>query len=173
MEAVNIFDKCISLSKLNSWKLWLFLFTFKDQNQLMNWGFQKYWGTKSLTHGIQWRRTHRKFNFSWKTIFIRVCVRNRTRCHLFWGTLSPLIKTISPTCTLRLGWTPLFQICNPLAKYCSRRHFLHEYKSACWKSPGGGRIILDFIVSNWFGIRGYNEVGSTVDYSRHFTHKST
>lgn len=90
----------------------------------------------------------------------------RASCHLFLGWLSSLMMTMSSIFIFLLVGIHFGRCCNvcrnsffhlnqnSLARYCTRRQRLREYRSACWKTPGGGRSTLVFIVSSMLGVRG-------------------
>ena len=92
-------------------------------------------------------------------------------CQVFLGELS-LIWTTSPVETFLccpshflLSWSvwrnSFFQrVQNSFIEYCIRRHLFRQYKYGLWNFPGGGNMVLDFIVNGWFGVSGSAVKGS-------------
>ena len=77
-----------------------------------------------------------------------------------------LIITISSTCKFRLGRFHYLRSCsewrnfffhrdqNSFARCCTRLHCFLEYRSAVWKTPGGGKIALLFMELMFSAVRG-------------------
>ena len=92
-------------------------------------------------------------------------------CHWLRRSLSSLSSTIS--LVWMLGWTRfhIWPSCkdrrksffqwyqNLFAKCWTLQHLLREYRSACLKSPGGGKRMFAFMVSGWFGVSSSCELG--------------
>lgn len=90
-------------------------------------------------------------------------------CHWLCLKESSLISTISSILRSWWGLVHLWHYWrdflqreqNSFIKCWTRRHRFLEYLSASLKLPGRGNMILNLVVSKWFGVRGTGKSGSS------------